>query len=292
MKKLVYVLLLSIAGQLQAAELIQLDRFVWRDSQENFGGFSGIEVNSDGSEFTAISDKGRIVSGKFIRRDGHIDRIESGSLVALQTRKGQPVGRFNIDSEGLAIDDAGHIHVSFESNHRVWRYDTIGTRAQELGTHPDFRHFQDNSGMEALAIDPGGVLYTLPERSGALNRPFPVYRYKNGAWEQPFSIPRTGVFLPVGADFSPDGKFYLLERDFVWYSGFSTRIRRFDLTQAGFVNEEVLLTTGFGTHDNLEGLATWSNSAGQICLTMVSDDNFKFLQVTEFVEYCLAEVSE
>ena len=138
-------------------------------------------------------------------------------------------------------------------------------------------------------MDGDGVLYTLPERSGDLARPFPVFRYKNDKWDNELSIPRRDRFLPVGADFGPEGYFYLLERDFVWYSGFASRIRRFHLTESGFADEQILLTTSYGVHDNLEGLSVWQDDEQVVHLTLVSDNNFNFLQTTEFVEYSLKE---
>jgi hypothetical protein len=51
----------------------------------------------------------------------------------------------------------------------------------------------------------------------------------------------------------------------------------------------VLLRSAAGTHDNLEGLAVWRDVGGHIRLTMISDDNFRFFQKTEFVEYVVAE---
>jgi hypothetical protein len=287
MRALLVVFCLVMAGPVVGAELEFNGRFTWHDSMDNFGGFSGLEVSADGSGFTAITDKGRFLSGKFTRENGQITAVKNSGLAPLFDTKGNPVRKYDIDSEGLAMDNRGRLFVSFEANSRVWRYDRPGAAAIALKSHPDFKTLQNNSGMEALAIDAAGVLYAVPERSGALDRPFPVYRYRGGTWDNRLSIRRDGPYLPVGADFGPDGRFYLLERDFVWYSGFSSRIRRFDLTEAGFVNEEVLLTTTLGTHDNLEGIAAWSDPKGQLCLTMVSDDNFNFLQVTEFVEYCL-----
>ncbi len=289
MKLALAILFAAIAAPVYAVSLVPNGAYVWRGAEDRFGGFSGIEVSQDGTDFTVISDRGRILNGRFERKDGRIAGVRSGALLDLETPKGTAVTGYDVDSEGLAIDSAGHLFVSFESNHRVWEYAVPGGPATRLKRHPDFKSFQDNSGMEALAIDTDGTLYTLPERSGALERPFPVYRYRAGRWDQPFAIRRDGPFLPVGADFGPDGRFYLLERDFLWYAGFATRIRRFDLTPTGFANEEVLLTTSFGTHDNLEGLAAWKDPLGKTCLTMVSDDNFNFLQVTELVEYCVNE---
>ncbi len=292
MTRFVLAILLGLLAQpLAAANLRFEDKYIWSAPTEGFGGFSGLEVTADGRNFTTISDRGKILTGQFQRQDGKISGVTVLQFVPLLNRKSKPVHRYNTDAEGLAVGPQGRIFVSFEGNHRVWRYKSPISAATRVRPHPDFKHFQNNSGMEALAVDSNGTLYTMPERSGEINRPFPVYRYLGAKWIKGLSIPRRGRFLAVGADFGPDGKFYLLERDFIWYRGFATRIRRFELTDAGFSNEETLLTTDFGTYDNLEGIATWLDSAGRIRLTMVSDDNFNFLQTTEFVEYSLPAAS-
>ena len=97
----------------------------------------------------------------------------------------------------------------------------------------------------------------------------------------PFSVTRPDAFVPVGADIGPDGLFYLLERDFTGI-GFRSRVRRFDMTGG---QAETLFQTGTNTYDNLEGLSVWRDATGAIRLTMVSDDNFKFFQQTQIVEY-------
>jgi hypothetical protein len=90
----------------------------------------------------------------------------------------------------------------------------------------------------------------------------------------------------VDADFGPDGRFYLLERDLTLL-GFRSRLRRWDITAEGPGNEVTLFQTAAGTHDNLEGLSIWRDSTGGLRATMISDDNFLPLQRTELVEYAL-----
>ena len=153
----------------------------------------------------------------------------------------------------------------------------------------EFNELQNNSSLETLAIDAEGTLYTLPERSGKLSRPFPVFRYRGGTWDQPFSIPRRPPYLPVGGDFGPDGKFYLLERHMSGIFGFQSRVRRFDLGPDGVSGEETLLESKTGTHDNLEGISVWRDQSGAIRMTLIADDNFKFFQTTEVVEYRVAD---
>ena len=116
-------------------------------------------------------------------------------------------------------------------------------------------------------------------------KPFPVYRFRNGVWDQPFILPRRGYFLAVAADIGPDGRFYLLERQFFGLLGFGSRVRRFTMSPDGLSKEETLLQTTPGQHDNLEGLSVWRDASGTLRLTMISDDNFLFLQRTEIVEY-------
>lgn len=149
---------------------------------------------------------------------------------------------------------------------------------------PDVFDGYTNRGIETLAADADGRLYAIPEHSGGLTTPFPVLRLDNGAWTQPFALPRRGGHLPVGADFGPDGRLYVLERLFTGY-GFSSRVRRFDVSDNGLTNETMLIDTPALRHDNLEGLAVWQDASGAIRLTMISDDNEFALQRTEIVEY-------
>lgn len=260
--------------------------FTWKVEAPGFGGLSAIDFTDEGERFVAISDRGFVIEGRLQRTDGRITGIESSRPVPIRSTKGQPLtGKARSDSEGLAIGTDGRRFVSFEGNHRVWAYPTAD-RARALPGHPDFPGLQNNSGLEALAIDARGWLYTLPERSGQMTRPFPVYRYKDGVWDQPFDIPRIGGFQPVGADVGPDGMFYLLEREFSGL-GFRSRVRRFDLSPSGIGPGETLFTSHLAQHDNLEGLAVSRASSGQIRLTLISDDNFRVFQRTEIVEYML-----
>lgn len=273
-------------------QALHLGSFTWRLDAAGFGSFSGLEVSGDGRRFVTVSDKGaRLVTGSFLRGDdGRIAGVRAGPIRRLAGREGAPLRGSWGDAEGLAVAPDGTLYVSFERHHRVWRFDSADARPEALRQHIDFTRLQNNSGLEALALGPDGALYTLAERSGALDRPFKVYRARPGArWRTAFRIPRRGAFLPVGADFGPDGRFYLLERRFAGLFGFASRVRSFALTASGIADERTLLVTPPGTHDNLEGLAVWRDAQGRIRLTMISDDNRGFPQRTEFVEYALPD---
>lgn len=278
--------LASDAGQPGVATYLGSTR--WQMDDPAFGGFSALEVAEDGAGFTALTDKGHAVEGRLIRDGtGRITAITAGPLTLLREIEGAPLRHRASDSEGLALAPQGGFYVSFEGMHRVRYYPQADHPAQNVPSHPDFKDMQLNSSLEALAIDARGHLFTLPERSGALDRPFPVYRFDGQGWDIPFRLPRSGSFLPVAADFGPDGWLYLLERALTG-PGFRSRVRRFDITGDTLNAEEVLFQTGTASHDNLEGLSVWQDDQGQTRITMVSDDNFRFFQRTELVEYAVA----
>jgi len=256
----------------------------WVEDDPKFGGLSGIEVSDDGGRFVAVGDRGALVTGRFLRENGQITSVSDTVIVPLRDQGGTEYPPEDGDSEGIAVTASGDVIVSFEAVHGLRSIDDEGVATSPLITNRRFANLQMNSSFEALAVDAAGALYTLPERSGLASRPFPVFRYQNGKWDQPFDIPRRGAFLISGADIGPDNRLYVLERDFVGI-GFRTRVRRFELDGS---SEKTLLQTGIGTHDNLEGISVWRAADG-LRMTMVSDDNFRFLQRTEIVEYRLTD---
>jgi len=281
------VIVLCISHAAMSAELRLLSTYSWTSENPAFGGFSSLYVSEKGSQFLTTSDRGYFLSGRIKRQDGKIVGVEQQELLGIRDTKGEPIKGFHVDSEGLAIGTDGRIYVSFEGKHRVWAYSNKLSEAAWLPEHPDFKTMQNNSSLEALAIDRRGWLYTIPERSGVIDRPFPVYRFTGTVWDKKFKVPRRAPFLVAGADFGPDNKLYLLERDFKFPTGFATRIRRFTLTDTGFKNEETLIETTLGFHDNLEGISVWRDAQNRIRITLISDDNFKFFQRTELVEYVI-----
>lgn len=260
--------------------------YVWQLEDADFGGFSGIDIRDGGDRFTVLSDRATLRWGQ-VRRDdqGATTGLQVAGRIRLKDSQGRKLAPgWKGDSEGLAIGPDGHIWISFEGLTRVAGYATPQADAKVLPRPQAFKDMQHNSSLESLAILPDGTLLTVPERSGAVNRPFPVWRFRDGVWDQPFSVPRDGDWLAVDADIGPDGRFYLLERDFLGLLGFRSRVRRFDLAETGLSREHVLLTSRPLQYDNLEGMAVWHDGR-DIRLTLISDDNFNMIQRTELVEY-------
>jgi hypothetical protein len=193
-----------------------------------------------------------------------------------------------LDSEGLAMDARGRAYVSLEGEDRILRFDRPSGRPVGIPGNPDFRKFPDNLGLEAIAVDAHGTLYAIPEAPLAPGEPFPVYRFRDGAWDKPYTIRQRGDFRVSDAAVGPDGRLYVLEREFSWV-GFRTRVRSFAIGTDALTDEATLLATRLNELDNMEGISVWTDPRGRIRVTLISDDNFFRLQQTMFAEYVLDE---
>jgi hypothetical protein len=274
-----------------ASPRMSLDSEVtWSAGDPAFGGFSGLALAPDGRSFRTVSDRGAWATGTLERdADGRITDVVLDGIGPLQAIDGQLLVENEVDAEGLVLDRDGRAYVSFEHFARIRRYDDLAGPAAPVRPHRDFDRLQRNSGLEALAMDADGTVYAIPERSGKLERPFPVYRLRDGRWDKALKLRRDGAFLVADATFGPDGRLYLLERDFEWLGGFRTRVRRFELGPDGFTDETTLLETRFGELDNMEGIAVWEDPEARTRVLLLSDDNFFPLQRTMFAEYIVAD---
>ncbi len=278
--------LAALPARSQEVRAAYLGTFEWQLPQDWFGGLSAIELSPDGRSMTVLTDRGRLLFAELDRRNGRIENIELQRAIRLRAQNGAfLIGRIR-DSEGLAVASDGTIYISFEGVHRVSRYDRPDAAAYGLHRPRAIRRLPLNGGLEALAMDESGRLLALPERGFDTDGNIPVYRWENGVWTQPFCLPSDGAFLPVGADVGPDGRLYVLERAFNIF-GFRARVRSWRLTGDAADDGRLELQTATGTHDNLEGIAVWTDAQERLRLTMVADDNFKFFQRTELVEYAL-----
>lgn len=279
--------LLGLAGGAAAGPLTFVGAYTWET--DSVVGLSGLEVSDDGSRFVAISDRGWILTGRFLREDARISGIRLDRFLPILGQDGLPVAARRLhdwsDAEGLAMAPDGTLWIAFEQWTRVARYATPESAATWIRDHPSFRLFAPNRQLESVALDPDGTLYAFPEQP--LPGGFPLYRLEAGAWTIAGYVPQQSGFAVVGADFASDGRLYLLERKLVLGLWWQNRIRRLTLTAAGAPARDELLWTGArGEYDNLEGIAVWPDGAG-LRLTLVSDSNSDPDEPTRFVEYRL-----
>ncbi|WP_281973322.1 esterase-like activity of phytase family protein [Ruegeria faecimaris] len=265
-----------------------LNNFAWRHQADWFGGYSGIHIFDGGTRMIALSDRATMLDARIDRNEDEITGIEIQRLWPILSSTGKVLVGTAGDSEGLVIAPDGGVYISFEGVHRVAYYSDPTGPAQVLPRPKAFEVLDHNGSFEALAIDRLGRLYTLTEKSRTVSGDIPVYRWDGLSWSTPFVLPQRGKFLPVAADFGPDGRFYVLERS-VSLTGFRSQLRRWELNGDTPQSEEILLQTARGTHDNLEGLSVWRDDQGRLRVTMISDDNFLAIQRTELVEYLLPD---
>ncbi|TCL01388.1 hypothetical protein BXY66_2703 [Shimia isoporae] len=261
--------------------------FRWQLTNTWFGGFSAIDLSDDGLQMVALSDRGYWVEADLVREDGEIAGIKNVQMSRVLRSSGKFARHTGWrDSEGLARLNDGSFVVAFEAEHRVERFEKPGALPQKMPWNKDLDKMPLNGGFEALAVDDAGVLHAMPEVAIRADNSIQVFSLRDQEWSHAFTLTRDKQFQPVGADFGPDGRFYVLERGFNGF-GFRTRVRSFLVTGDTAVDEKLLFSRGVAGHDNLEGLSVWQDENGAIRLTMISDDNFRFLQKTELVEYVL-----
>lgn len=255
--------------------------FEWTMDRDDFGGLSGVDLFADGERFVVTSDRGKFFTGRIVRTDGRISGVADVAVFPVRDTDGKVTRDLHRDAEGVAIRDDGRLYVSFEQFHRVWTYRDPMTEAAWLPRHPDFATLPNNGSLEALAIAPDSAIWTFPENSAG--DAYPAYRYEGGLWSTPVWLKRDRKMAPVGADFGPDGRLYILERGFHGLFGFSSRVRRIG------PDDVVVWQSAVGEFDNLEGLAVSRAENGKIRLTMISDDNFNPFQSTLIVEVLVQE---
>lgn len=269
-------------AQPQRAELIGTLRLT--HDAPWFGGFSGIEMAPGGDAMLLISDRTRWARAMITRENGVATQATGWNSLPILGPDGGPQPRGHGDSEGLARLPGGRICISYEGVPRVECHAGIRAPAEPLPGYAPFEKLGRNSALEALAADGLGRLYTLPETTLDPDGLIPVWRWDGSRWSVVLQLQDQRGFRPVGADVLDD-HLYLLLRHFSPL-GFNSRLLRIPLSGG---TADLLLQTGPGTHDNLEGLSVWRNADGDIIASMISDDNRNWFQRSELVEYRLPE---
>lgn len=254
-----------------------------------FGGLSAVSVSPDGARLMLLSDRAVLFTAAIARDEGRIAGLTDARAHPLRDLAGRLAP--HLDSEAIARDgETGH-WIAFEGDRAaIWRYPAPGGRPVATPAAPAFGRLQRNSGLEALAAAPDGALYAMPERSGDLARPFPVFRLLPGAaaWDTAEGAwPRRPPHLATGAEIGPDGRLYVLERDASLIGGFAARVRRAPLSQWPAFEPETVLDLRRGGIDNMEGIALWRDPAGQLRMLLVSDDNLAFWQRSLLLEFAI-----
>jgi hypothetical protein len=270
-----------------------------------FGGWSALALDAAGTRLLSASDAGVWMTGRLDYQDGRLAGLSDVTLAAMRGTAGETLSRVGRgDVESLAVDGTA-CFVGIERVHEIRRYACaeapFTARGVPQPVPPALKKMPKNAGLEALAVvprrpssaggPPGGSLIGLTEtgpREGEDALGFIIGGGKSSA----FRVKLSDGFSITDAAVA-GGDLLALERHYSLLRGVAMRVRRVPLAQVrpdAVVDGEALIVAGRAQQiDNMEGLAVHTNSAGETILTMISDDNFSFLQRTLILQFALVE---
>ncbi len=251
-------------------------------SHSRFGGLSGLWRGPGGTDLVAITDNGFWLTGTLASRNGRLTGLEGAELAPILGSSGRPLHRSRY-YDGIA-------YLGVERTHDVLRFDWaaegVMARARIVPVPREVKRLPDNRGLEAIGVVPpgqplAGAIVGIAERSGVI------------LGRQPglFRVIRHGGFDITDLAFLPDGDLLLLERWYRALRGVGMRIRRIpaaSLKVGALLDGPALIEADLGQEiDNMEGLSVHQDGLKTV-LTLISDDNFSFLQRTVLLEFVLA----
>ncbi|MBU7580063.1 MAG: peptidylprolyl isomerase [Porphyrobacter sp.] len=239
----------------------------------DIGGISSLEWH-DGALF-AVTDDGRWMELTIDEIAGKLIDVSGVRTGPLRDAGGKTLdAKLRGDAEALTRLPSGEWLVSFEQEHRVWRYASLEWPAS--GAYTDAAALTSgavpNEGIETLAAYPGGLIacgeWSDPARPNCL-------RITDGGASgfhlaAPDGIAEAGG-VPTDASCKADGTCYVLFRSYSPREG--NRAAIIALAQDGTATTLAVLTPPLKL-DNFEGLAV-REEPGKTSLFIVSDDNLQ-----------------
>lgn len=279
-----------------------------------FGGWSAMTIDSNGKRVLLISDTGVWLTGD-MRYDGvrpvGISGARLGPVLGPGGARLKP--GFEDDSEGVALVSGnlakGEVLISFERKHRIGRFsittEGLGPQTGAVALPAEASRMEFNRSLESVCqLKAGplkGSIVTLAER-------YPSADGQHMGWllgPGPRLMRTLRVTNIDGFDLTDcagldDGGMLVLERRYRLrdlFEGPKMRLRRFtaEEVQAALSSGEAMAgdalieATAGEEIDNMEGLALHRGAAGELVITMISDNNFnRILQRTVLLQFALA----
>jgi hypothetical protein len=257
-------------------------------NSRRFGGWSDLHLSPDGRDLASISDEGSWLTATIdYDAKGNLAGLSLAKIGPLRGLDGQPLqNKTQSDAEGMARLPDGTWLVSFERDHRIWRYPELDGKPMPFPGPAEIRLQPKNGGIETLTALSDGHVIAISEEYGV--RPGTVMGWigtpdaaGHYAWAT-FDYATRPDFSPTAITRLPDGSFATIERAFDVVRGVRCRVMRFETAdlRAGVTiraKELAFLAAPYAV-DNLEGLAATKGSRGETLLWLISDDNFNPLQ--------------
>ena len=251
--------------------------FKLTSENEQFGGFSGAAWHN--STLHLVSDRGTLWrSDALIGDDGSIKDLVNWQWSPLHNDN----RRWSLDLEALTISPDGRMFTVVEGRHGIFELLDKGDfyQLQRLDLPEILKPSPSNRGIEALATADGDQFLVMSE--GHLRA--------NGAHGAALVGPSSGLsqlgyrpaigFAPTDAGWGADGRLFILERRFGVLSGWQANITEAQINGTDTLARTPLAQVAHGIiSDNFECLAIRQHD-GKTRATIVSDDNFLFVQST------------
>lgn len=265
-------------------QLIDRGTLSLKSKDPDFGGLSGLLVSPDGSRFVAITDSSHWLTGTLTYAGGRLVGAQGGKIAPLLGMDGAPLRGKRGDAEGLAGSMDGDVFVSFEREHRIWRYPFAGaglTAVPSAISVPDeIKNAPPNKGLEAITLLQTGMLLAVAEayydgkgriRSWLLDP-------ANQVPSQEFLLSRLTPFEVTDVRQLQGGDILTLERQFERSRGIGFAVRRFALSNivpAKPIDGRIVARTAPNAIiANMEGMAVRHDKEGRTFVYVISDDNF------------------
>lgn len=290
-------------GRARLGELRYVGGLELELEDERFGGWSALDISEDGQRLLAVSDRGHWMTAS-LRYDGEtVTGLEDLHFAAILDEAGEPVNGARADSEGLADLGDGAYAVSFEREHRIWRYELGADWSGMDDALPtpvraplDTDILSNNAGMEGLAVS-GDWLWAVQEHTTGDAQ---VHLLSRASLSEPEAT-GTAYLVAMEPEFGvteldSDGAdgLYILQR--FWSRSVGNRIQIFHLDAAQIAEAAnstelqprliAAIEPDEMTVDNFEGMAV-NRIDGETRLFLISDDNFNDSQRTLLLSFVI-----
>ena len=289
------IAILALATHLATAsetwQVESLGSFEIDSNIPEMGGLSALKVTSFGKKFVTISDKGQYFEGTINRNSsGLISGLNVSRTGSLLDSSGKALSGRNTDSESMTTTQTEGFYISFESNDRIMFHKNLSAPGEFLPKHDDFKLFDKNKGLEAIASNYNGEIHAIPEAPPEGDSKYPIYRLVDDKWIILARFLPSKTFLVTGAVFLPDNSLLLLERDYNWGVGFKMQLRVLTFDSDTITGQNIIFSLDTGLH-NYEGISIWQDKYKEYFITLISDNNFLPLINSNVKEFKLRKIN-